>query len=322
MGRERRVRRRGGGGGPAHGRAVVFGLAVLLGWAAAAGSADLSLPAVNLGDTNFQDGIAFPGWLVQETVSLYRAGSFRDARGGRRPGSNRVEIASAVTHVAWMSRAQILGAWYGMEVLIPFARLDVHTDFGPRDTDRGLGDVTVCPAFLQWPEVRLGGTSLFQRFNLLVKLPTGDYESRSAVNVGANLVSLNPYYAATWVPAPRLEASLRLHVLHNFAHRDPFDRLAADRAQPGQAVHANLALSVEVVEGLRLGLAGYGLKQVSDDRLDGEELPDSREQVFAVGPGLKFRFGSWSAYLHLYREFEAENRPQGTKGVFRLAKTF
>ncbi len=317
-----RPRRRGGGGGTARRRAVVFGLAVLLGGGAAAGAADLALPPVNLGDTNFQDGIAFPGWLVQETVSLYRAGGFRDAQGGRRPGSNRVEIASAVTHVAWMSRAKLLGAWYGMEVLVPFARVDVHTDFGPRDADHGLGDVTVCPAFLQWPEVRLGETSLFQRFNFLVKLPTGDYESRSAVNVGANLVSLNPYYAATWAPTRRLEASLRLHYLYSFAHRDPFDRLQADRAQPGQAVHANLALSVEVVEGLRLGLAGYGLKQVSDDRLDGEELPHSREQVFALGPGLKFRSGPWSAYLHLYREFEAENRPQGSKGVFRLARTF
>ncbi len=301
---------------------IAWAAALCLGLAATGFAADLALPPVNLGDTNFQDGIAFPGWLVQETVSLYRAGSFRDAAGGRRPGANRAEILSAVTHVAWMSRARLLGAWYGMEVLVPFARVEVQTDFGPRDTDRGLGDVTVCPAFLQWPEVKLGGTSLFQRVNLLFKLPTGDYESRSAVNVGANLVSFNPYYAATWVPLPRLEVSTRLHALYNFEHRDPYDRLQAERAQPGRALHANLAFSVEVAEGLRLGIAGYALKQVSDDRLDGESLAHSREQVFAVGPGLKFRTGTWSAYLHAYREFEAENRPQGGKAVFRLAKTF
>lgn len=303
-------------------RRILLGGALWLFAAAVGQAADLSLPPVNLGDTNFQDGIAFPGWLVQETLSLYRAGSFRDADGGRRPGENRVEILSAVTHVAWMSRAKLLGAWYGVEVLVPLARIEVDTDFGPRDTDRGLGDVTVCPAFLQWPEVKLGEGSLFQRVNLLFKLPTGDYESRSAVNVGANLVSFNPYYAATWVPVPRLEASTRVHLLYNFEHRDPPDRLGAGRAQPGQALHANVAVSIEVVEGLRLGLSGYGLKQVSDDRLDGESLPRSRERVFGIGPGLKFRWGSWSVFLHAYREFEAENRPQGAKGVFRLAKTF
>ncbi len=312
---------RGGGFRRRGGRILAvaaFGL-----WSAAAGlAADLSLPPVNLGDTNFQDGIAFPGWLVQETLSLYRAGSFRDADGGRRPGENRAEIFSAVTHVAWMSRTKLLGAWYGLEVLVPLVRIDLDTDFGPRDTDRGFGDVTVCPAFLQWPEARLGGTSLFQRVNLLFKLPTGDYASRSAVNVGTHLVSFNPYYAATWVPTPRLEASTRLHYLYNFENRDPFDRLGAERAQPGQAVHANVAVSFEAIEGLRLGLSAYGLKQVSDDRLDGEPLSRSRERVLGIGPGLKFRWGSWSVFLHAYREFEAENRPQGNKGVFRLAKTF
>ena len=27
---------------------------------------EASLPAINLGDTRFLDGIAFPGWLVEE----------------------------------------------------------------------------------------------------------------------------------------------------------------------------------------------------------------------------------------------------------------
>ena len=43
---------------------VWIGLIVAAGHAPAA---DIPLPPVNLGDTGFEDGIAFPGWLVEET---------------------------------------------------------------------------------------------------------------------------------------------------------------------------------------------------------------------------------------------------------------
>jgi hypothetical protein len=38
-----------------------FGLLFFVGHAVAT---DVPLPPVNLGDTSFQDGVAFPGWLV------------------------------------------------------------------------------------------------------------------------------------------------------------------------------------------------------------------------------------------------------------------
>src|SRR5512136_1980321 len=51
-------------------------------------AADIPLPTVNLGDTNFQDAIAFPGLLVEETFSYYHANQFNDYQGNDRPGSN------------------------------------------------------------------------------------------------------------------------------------------------------------------------------------------------------------------------------------------
>ena len=48
-------------------------------------AADIPLPPVNLGDTNFEDGIAFPGWLAEETISYYHAGQLNDHQGDKIP---------------------------------------------------------------------------------------------------------------------------------------------------------------------------------------------------------------------------------------------
>jgi hypothetical protein len=285
-------------------------------------TADLVLPPVNQGDTNFQDAIAFPGWLVEELVTYYHANQFRNYEGRERPGSNQLTAMSAVTHVAWISNFKIFDGWYGAEILVPVGQLDFKTEFGPKDRDDGLGDISVSPFFLQWPEYKLFGMPLFQRLNLLFKLPTGDYSRHSAVNVGSNVYSFNPYYAFTLVPASRLELSSRIYYLWNSENDAPFYRLRADNSQPGQAVHANVAVSYEVLKDLRLGVAGYVLQQITDDKVDGDDQAHSRERVFGIGPGLKYKLDSWMMYLNSYKEFGAENRPEGYKLAFRVSKIF
>ena len=301
---------------------VVLIVAALSALAGGGFAADLALPPVNLGDTNFQDAIAFPGWLVEELVTYYHANQFRDYEGRERPGSNQLTAMSAVTHVAWISTFKIFDGWYGAEILVPVGQLDFKTEFGPKDRDGGLGDLSVSPFFLQWPEYKLFGMPFFQRLDLLFKLPTGDYSRHSAVNVGSNVYSFNPYYAFTLVPTNRLEISSRIYYLWNSENDAPFYRLRADNSQPGQAVHANVAVSYEVLKDLRLGVAGYVLQQITDDKVDGDDQAHSRERVFGIGPGLKYKLDSWMMYLNSYKEFGAENRPEGVKFALRLSKVF
>ncbi len=300
----------------------VVAAAVLLASAGEASAVDLPLPPVNLGDTNFQDAIAYPGWLIEELVTYYHANQFNDYQGKDRPGSNRLTAISAVTHVAWISNFKLLGGFYGAEILVPLAYLDFDTDFGPNDQDQGLGDVSVSPFFIQWPEYKLFDMPFYQRLDLLFKLPTGDYSRHSAVNIGSNVYSFNPYYAFTLVPTSRLEFSSRLYYLWNSENDEPFYRFRANDSQPGQAVHANAAASYEILKGLRLGVAGYALYQITDDKLDGDDQPRSRERVFGIGPGLKYKIDTWAMYLNSYYEFGAENRPEGVKFAFRISKVF
>src|SRR3990172_12276796 len=77
--------------------AAFVGLALFL-CAGYAPADNIQLPPVNLGNSGFQDGIAFPGLLVAESISYYHAGQFNDHRGDKIPGSNELTTVSSITH--------------------------------------------------------------------------------------------------------------------------------------------------------------------------------------------------------------------------------
>src|SRR5580692_10319033 len=81
--------------------------------------AQVQLPTVNLGETNFEDGFGSPGWLLEEFPESYVAGDLRDAHGNRIPGQNRLIADSTTTHVAFISKKRVLGGWLAGEVLQP-----------------------------------------------------------------------------------------------------------------------------------------------------------------------------------------------------------
>jgi hypothetical protein len=170
-------------------------------------AADIPLPPVNLGDTSFEDGIAFPGWLAEETFGYYHAGQLNDHQGDTIPGSNKLTSVSATTHLAYISHLRLLDGFYGAEILLPLADVDLDTSFGPKDRELGVGDLIVSPFILQWTDHKLFGKPYFHRFVFSVTLPTGKYDRNRPVNIGSNMVSINPYYAFTIMPTHKFEVS-------------------------------------------------------------------------------------------------------------------
>lgn len=56
--------------------------------------------------------------------------------------------------------------------------------------------------------------------------------------------------------------------------------------------------------------------------MDGHSQANSEERIFGIGPGIQLSGNGVSLYLNSYFETGAENRPEGTKVVFRLSKVF
>lgn len=175
---------------------------------------------------------------------------------------------------------------------------------------------------MQWKKDTLFGKTLFQHISLPVNFPTGQYGARRPVNPRNNIYSINPYYAFTGFPVSKLELSARLNYLWNSKNDNPYQGLHASSIQPGQAFHANFAGSYEVLEILRMGINGYALQPLTDNQLNGGNLPNSQARVFGLGPGLVYQRGTFWIYLNSYFETEAQDRSGGAKIIFRISKVF
>lgn len=308
--------------GPWYSLAGLALLVMLLSPLAAPGQ-QVPLPPVDLGATSFVDGIGGPGLFVQDIVEPFHASSFMGPNGQRLPGNNSLDTFATLTEVAYTSRFRLFGANYGGEILVPFAHVDLDTDLGVRGTQGGIGDLIFSPFLLQWPEHKLFGKPFFQRLHVVeLIVPTGRYDRNASVSVGSNVVSVSPQYAFTLLLTPQLETSWRLHYLWNSRNNDPNPIYNARSIQPGQAVHFNASISYKLHPRMRLGLAGYYLKGITDPKVGSRSLLDSREQIGAIGPGVWVATKPLEIYFHTFFEMGAENRPQGVRYVVRLAKVF
>ena len=142
-----------------------------------------------------------------------------------------------------------------MDFLLPIARLDLNTGFGPQGTSSGFGDMLVSPLTIEWPTADLG-KPYFSRASLLARVPTGAYSPERTVNAGSPSGAIG-YYAFTLFFRPELETSWRFQYLWNGKNSSPFAPLAVGSTQAGQAFFLNYATSYRVSNALNLGINGY-----------------------------------------------------------------
>lgn len=280
--------------------------------------AQVQLPTVNLGQTNFEDGFGSPGWLLEEFPMVNSAGELRDAHGNRIPGRNTVTAISTTTHVVYASTKRVAGGWVAVEALQPLVDVDLNLAKGGESRVRGFADLIV-GAGLQWVPKKIGTGVLAQRVMFDVNVPTGKYSDVRPLNIGNHLVSLNPYYAFTY-ERKKAEFSARLHYLWNSSNDHPFVGFGFKDIQPGQAFHVNYATSYEVVSHVRLGFNGYWLQQLTDHEINGLAVPYSKERAVGLGPGIQFSGrGTWFR-MNSYMETDVRNRPSGVMVTFRISK--
>lgn len=270
-------------------------------------------PGVNLGDTSFLDGVAGPGWLVEQIADGSYSTKIADSSGltSAAPANNAIV---GLTHIAWLSRHQLFHAWYGTEVVAISG--DVHV--GYQGSSGGLGDLIVSPLILQWKEWKLGRIRMQQRVDFDFYLPTGEYQRSSPVNLSSHAFAANPYYAITVFPAKNWETSWRVHYLWNGVNKAPPLATGLHSTQAGQAVFFCSTFAHALPHHIWFGANGYYLRQITNPYVNGVQLPNSPEQIGAVGPGAMWDLGHFMLYANFYHELGAINRPEGNKLVLRV----
>jgi hypothetical protein len=69
-------------------------------------------------------------------------------------------------------------------------------------------------------------------------------------------------------------------------------------------------------------LNGYALQQLTNDKLSGRDIENSKERVIGLGPGIVYNKGPATFMVNYFREFAVENRPQGFRLSARLIYNF
>ncbi len=282
------------------------------------------LPPMNLGLTSFLDGTSLPphyGFYWIQYAEQYHTDEFTNAKGQKLAGVSSPDFDPmyTLTQLTYVSQGRyLLGAHSVSTLIIPYMmdfRLQEDNALGLSATSSGLGDLTGGIG-LQWdPLMKNGRPFWVNRAEFSMNFPTGEYDVHKNINPGSNHYSFDPYWASTVFITAHWSVSTRMNFLWNQRNEDT-------GVKAGSAFHMNYASAYEVLDKkLYLGIAGYYLKQLKNS--EGDPAADSKERVFAIGPG--FLWGitqSTGVTFNAYQEMAAENRTQGQRYVLSLAHGF
>jgi len=282
-------------------------------------------PFLNLGATTFRDGFlpTKPGCAYFQYARRNSWNQINDKDGNRIPAFKDVEInaTGVASQLACATHVKILGGTLGFHTLFPAGDIDFSSDPSGlvlQDSGLGVGDLFLA-AYLQMPPVIRNGRPVYsQRFELTAIAPVGTFDASKDLNLGSGYWSLNPYWAGTWFPHPKWEITWRAHYLYNYeTTRIPTSLIPNagqifKNGQAGQAAWTNFTFGYSITDKVSVGLTGYYLKQLTDDKLNGQSYSGGKEEALYMGPGVHFDFDKKNAMnLNVYFPVVDKNRPSG-----------
>lgn len=248
-----------------------------------------------------------PGFYFLNYLTHYSADRLNDGSGDKVPVRFRLNATAEVGRLVWTSPWQVLGAYWGMHVLVPLVHLDYAV--GPVSHRRfGLGDITINPVILSW---HAKNHHIAAGIDIIV--PTGQYDKARPLNIGANYWGIEPLVAGTYITDGGFELSAKLMYTFNTRNNDTDYR-------SGQAFHMDYTVA-QHVDDWSFGVSGYWFTQTTDDERAGVKI-GNRGRAFAAGPAVKYDFSGMSLIAKYQHEFVAENRPQGGKAWVKFIMPF
>jgi hypothetical protein len=266
------------------------------------------------GSENFMAGALPPPGNYFINYLGYYQGDYRDNDGHKVPGLNVSATFDALRFIH-VTNQKIFGGDWAVHAIVPLVSQRMHTPFPGIGNGSvfGLGDIVIDPLIIGWhfpPDWHLTvGVDIY--------LPTGKYsKSNPTDSIGANYYSFEPIFAFTYLNQGGFEASAKL--MYNLKTKN----LDTDY-QSGNEFHMDYLVGQHFGP-WAVGLAGYYLRQTTDDQVNGQKVgPDGRRgQVFAYGPAIKYDYKGMSFVGSWNHESSVDNRFQGNKFFFKWVTAF
>ncbi|MDM8567218.1 transporter [Candidatus Halobeggiatoa sp. HSG11] len=253
-----------------------------------------------------------PGLYYLMYNVFYNADSVMDQHGNELNIGFDASIYAMVNRFVWISDHKILGADYGMDMVVPLINTNVKV-LGNEDEQFGLGDIYIEPLILRWAKERYDISAAAGLY-----LPTGDHGEPASPgkDFWTGMFTLGGTYYfdedKTW--SGSILARYEIH-----SEKDDVD------VKPGNDFHFEWGIGKTVAPGLDLGITGYAQWQISDD--SGSDVTWDKavhDQVFAVGPEAKLFIPSLKSFVSFRSqwEFDAEDRSEGYAMCLTFIKMF
>ena len=263
----------------------------------------------------FAGAVPPPGQYYVNYFGVY-SGKLKDGSGANGVLNGSTPSVDAVFN-AWrfveMTHVKILGADYGMHVIVPVVYQSV--DLGGSANRTNIGDITVDPVVLAWHHPQWHAVAAMDMF-----LPTGYFDRNDArLRIGSNYYGFEPLFGVSWLPRSGWEASGKL--MYDFMTTDE-----ATNDHSGEEFHTDYAAGRHVGNWMA-GATGYFLKQTTDDTCAGQVAAAApglwsagrRGQVLAIGPSLGYANRRHMLFMVDWQhETLVENRFGGDKVWFKM----
>lgn len=146
-------------------------------------------------------------------------------------------------------------------------------------------------------------------------IPVGKYNKKYQINPGTTFYAFSTYWSTTVFMTSKWAFTSRLYFI--WSARNPDTGIKA-----GNAINDNFSTSYPLWDNhLRIGIAGYYLKQLENSQ--GNSEANSKERVLGIGPGVGLNFTpKTSLCFNYFTEALAENRTQGNRYILSFTHAF
>jgi hypothetical protein len=217
----------------------------------------------------------------------------------------------------WITKQEILGANYGMDIIVPFAYKNVSAAAlgGSRDKFN-LADIQVEPLLLSWH---------LQKFDVAagyaVWVPSGKFDAstplKQLTSPGSGFWSHMLTLGGVWYPDEKKTWAVSLLNRYEICHEQ-----RQTHHTPGNMFTMEWGVSKSVCKEADLGVVGYYQQQVTKD--SGTGAATAMAHVVGIGPEVKAfwpQLGLFTSLRYVY-EADAKDRPQGHTITLTLTKGF
>jgi hypothetical protein len=267
-----------------------------------------------------------PGLYIQNDTYYYDG----SLGGGKRLPSGGDVIANVEAQVVadfitgtWVLPWDVLGGNLAIGTITAFGRPRVNANIviDPAVLDPLEASVTDQATVFADPVASavLGWHSGKWHWNItgLLNIPVGDYREGEIANMAFHRWAGDISGAVTWFD-PELGIDLSAAAGFTFNGTNEVTDYTT-----GTEFHVEWAATKALSKQLSVGLVGYYYDQVTGDSGPGAQLGDFKGRVTALGGTIAYNFELGqtpiSTRVKVYREFDVENRLEGTAGYFTVA---